>query len=92
MDCQDLEGFVLYAEELCTISGLDYLRPVVIWCLQVAKDVSQSLKNCINCLPGQKDVDEAIQRVSKASELLAAEDVSSFNSYFTSRNLALSIS
>ena len=41
----------------------------------MAKDVSQSLKNCINCLPGQKDVDEAIQRVSKASELLAAEDV-----------------
>ena len=38
--------------------------------------MSQALKNCINCLPGQKDVDEAIQRVSKASELLASEDVS----------------
>ncbi|PNF41180.1 Talin-1 [Cryptotermes secundus] len=37
---------------------------------QVAKDVSQALNKCVGCLPGQKDVDEAIHSITDASQIL----------------------
>lgn len=43
---------------------------------QVAKAVSQALNRCVNCLPGQRDVDAAIRTVSEASKRLLAESVS----------------
>nr|XP_015193068.1 PREDICTED: talin-1 isoform X1 [Lepisosteus oculatus]XP_015193073.1 PREDICTED: talin-1 isoform X1 [Lepisosteus oculatus] len=40
---------------------------------QVAKAVSQALNRCVNCLPGQRDVDNAIRTVGEASKKLLAE-------------------
>ncbi|XP_036390816.1 talin-2-like [Megalops cyprinoides] len=37
---------------------------------QVAKAVSHSLNNCVNCLPGQKDVDMALKRIGESSKKL----------------------
>ena len=45
-------------------------------CFQVAKAVSHSLKNCVNCLPGQKDVDLALKSIGEASKKLLIETVS----------------
>ena len=36
---------------------------------QVARDVSQALSKCAGCLPGQKDVDDAIQSINQASQV-----------------------
>ncbi|ESO89699.1 hypothetical protein LOTGIDRAFT_218488 [Lottia gigantea] len=38
---------------------------------QVAKSVATALSNCINCLPGQRDVDNAIQQITASSQMLA---------------------
>lgn len=43
---------------------------------QVAKAVSHSLNNCVNCLPGQKDVDMALRSIGEASKKLLVENVS----------------
>ncbi|NXF65800.1 TLN1 protein, partial [Ciccaba nigrolineata] len=40
---------------------------------QVAKAVSQALSRCVNCLPGQRDVDAAIRMVGEASKKLLAD-------------------
>ncbi|XP_077792732.1 talin-1 isoform X1 [Podarcis muralis] len=40
---------------------------------QVAKAVSQALNRCVNCLPGQRDVDAAIRTVGEASKRLLAD-------------------
>uniref|UniRef100_A0A8C8LRP7 Talin 2 n=1 Tax=Oncorhynchus tshawytscha TaxID=74940 RepID=A0A8C8LRP7_ONCTS len=40
---------------------------------QVAKSVSHSLNNCVNCLPGQKDVDMALRSIGEASKKLLGE-------------------
>uniref|UniRef100_A0A4W5Q445 Talin 2a n=1 Tax=Hucho hucho TaxID=62062 RepID=A0A4W5Q445_9TELE len=40
---------------------------------QVAKAVSHSLNNCVNCLPGQKDVDMALRSIGEASKKLLGE-------------------
>ncbi|XP_044299828.1 talin-1 isoform X4 [Varanus komodoensis] len=40
---------------------------------QVAKAVSQALSRCVNCLPGQRDVDAAIRTVGEASKRLLAD-------------------
>ncbi|XP_077353382.1 talin-1 isoform X1 [Festucalex cinctus] len=40
---------------------------------QVAKAVSQALNRCVNCLPGQRDVDNAIRTVGEASKSLLAD-------------------
>ncbi|XP_010889527.3 talin-2a isoform X1 [Esox lucius] len=40
---------------------------------QVAKAVSHSLNNCVNCLPGQKDVDMALKSIGEASKKLLVE-------------------
>uniref|UniRef100_A0A663FKZ1 Talin 1 n=1 Tax=Aquila chrysaetos chrysaetos TaxID=223781 RepID=A0A663FKZ1_AQUCH len=42
---------------------------------QVAKAVSQALSRCVNCLPGQRDVDAAIRMVGDASKRLLADSV-----------------
>ncbi|MEQ2170448.1 hypothetical protein GOODEAATRI_000352, partial [Goodea atripinnis] len=43
---------------------------------QVAKAVSHSLNNCVNCLPGQKDVDMALRSIGETSKKLLVECVS----------------
>lgn len=45
---------------------------------QVAKAVSHSLNNCVNCLPGQKDVDMALKSIGEASKKLLIETVRAF--------------
>ncbi|NXB28112.1 TLN1 protein, partial [Eulacestoma nigropectus] len=40
---------------------------------QVAKAVSQALNRCVNCLPGQRDVDAAIRMVGEASKKLLSD-------------------
>ncbi|XP_063152009.1 talin-1 isoform X2 [Candoia aspera] len=40
---------------------------------QVAKAASQALNRCVNCLPGQRDVDAAIRTVGEASKRLLAD-------------------
>uniref|UniRef100_A0A6Q2ZDX5 Talin 2a n=1 Tax=Esox lucius TaxID=8010 RepID=A0A6Q2ZDX5_ESOLU len=40
---------------------------------QVAKAVSHSLNNCVNCLPGQKDVDMALRSIGEASKKLLVD-------------------
>ncbi|XP_042262162.1 talin-2a isoform X1 [Thunnus maccoyii] len=42
---------------------------------QVAKAVSHSLNNCVNCLPGQKDVDMALKSIGEASKKLLIETI-----------------
>lgn len=39
---------------------------------QVAREVSNALNNCVNCLPGQKDVDNAIRRITASSQNLSS--------------------
>lgn len=46
---------------------------------QVAKAVSHSLNNCVNCLPGQKDVDIALRSIGEASKKLLVDVVSQTN-------------
>lgn len=54
-----------------------YVKAHFFFCLQqAAKEVSQALNNCVNFLPGQRDVDEAIKAVVDSSQSLAVEDVS----------------
>ena len=40
----------------------------------VAKSVSNALNNCVNCLPGQKDVDESIRIITDSSQLLSSHE------------------
>ncbi|KAM8761942.1 talin-2 [Acanthopagrus schlegelii] len=42
---------------------------------QVAKAVSHSLNNCVNCLPGQRDVDMALKSIGEASKKLLIETI-----------------
>lgn len=51
---------------------------------QVAKAVSHSLNNCVNCLPGQKDVDMALKSIGEASKKLLIETVSLHQQNYTS--------
>ncbi|KAK7491087.1 hypothetical protein BaRGS_00017651, partial [Batillaria attramentaria] len=39
---------------------------------QVAREVSNALNNCVNCLPGQRDVDNAIRRITASSQNLSS--------------------
>lgn len=48
----------------------------VVLLFQVAKAVSHSLNNCVNCLPGQKDVDMALRSIGEASKKLLVDMVS----------------
>lgn len=58
-------GSCLGGQAKCSVSSL-----------QVAKAVSQALNRCVNCLPGQRDVDAAIHTVGEASKRLLADSVS----------------
>uniref|UniRef100_A0A8C7G0T0 Talin 2 n=1 Tax=Oncorhynchus kisutch TaxID=8019 RepID=A0A8C7G0T0_ONCKI len=42
---------------------------------QVARAVSHSLNNCVNCLPGQKDVDMALRSIGEASKKLLVDNL-----------------
>ena len=42
---------------------------------QVAKAVSSALNNCVNALPGQRDVDNAIRQITNSSQELATTQV-----------------
>lgn len=37
---------------------------------QCARDVTNALQNCIECLPGQREVDEALRNVNELSEII----------------------
>ncbi|KAH9509677.1 Talin-2, partial [Bulinus truncatus] len=39
---------------------------------QVAKSVSNALNNCVNCLPGQRDIDNAIRLITQSSQNLSS--------------------
>lgn len=41
----------------------------------MAKAVSHSLNNCVNCLPGQKDVDVALKSIGESSKKLLVDSV-----------------
>ncbi|XP_020563504.1 talin-1 isoform X3 [Oryzias latipes] len=49
---------------------------------QVAKAMSQALNRCVNCLPGQRDVDNAIRTVGEASKTLLADSFPSSGKSF----------
>ncbi|KAG7189022.1 hypothetical protein KM043_008615 [Ampulex compressa] len=40
----------------------------------VAKDVSNSLNKCVSCLPGQRDVDEAIRNIDDMTQVLGMNE------------------
>ncbi|GAB1607177.1 talin-1-like isoform X1 [Argonauta hians] len=46
---------------------------------QVAKSVSNALNNCLNCLPGQRDVDNAIRGITESSQALSASQIPQTN-------------
>lgn len=85
---KDLNSGISYCAHtamLISFSSLDFYHslstcahpahPVCCVC-QVAKAVSHSLNNCVNCLPGQKDVDMALKSIGEASKKLLIETVS----------------
>lgn len=43
--------------------------------MQAAKAVSQALNQVVNCLPGQRDVDQAIKAIAEASQALQKKQV-----------------
>uniref|UniRef100_H2ZQQ3 I/LWEQ domain-containing protein n=1 Tax=Ciona savignyi TaxID=51511 RepID=H2ZQQ3_CIOSA len=49
---------------------------------QVAKAVSHALNNCINCLPGQRDVDEALKNIAESSKRLLSNQFPVNNANF----------
>ncbi|KAJ3593552.1 hypothetical protein NHX12_005886 [Muraenolepis orangiensis] len=49
---------------------------------QVAKAVSHSLNSCVNCLPGQKDVDSALRSIGEASKKLLVDNIPSSSKSF----------
>lgn len=65
---------------------LTFHSPLMVFALsdgnflwQVAKAVSQALNNCVNCLPGLRDVDQAVRYITTISmKLSAPQDVGGF--------------
>lgn len=51
------------------------ITTMVYFILQVAKAVSSSLDTCVNCLPGQRDVDIAIRQITETSQTLSSQKV-----------------
>ncbi|XP_060074093.1 talin-1-like isoform X2 [Ylistrum balloti] len=41
---------------------------------QVAKAVSNALNNCVSCLPGQRDVDNAVRHIMESSQALSTSE------------------
>lgn len=58
----------------------------------VAKDVSSALNDCISCLPGQRDVDEALKSISDSSKRLLARQVMSHHHDFITMTTILLVS
>ncbi|XP_044046685.1 talin-2a isoform X4 [Siniperca chuatsi] len=58
---------------------------------QVAKAVSHSLNNCVNCLPGQKDVDMALKSIGEASKKLLIETIPPASKSFQEAQSELSL-
>ncbi|XP_076081524.1 talin-1-like isoform X6 [Mytilus galloprovincialis] len=49
---------------------------------QVAKSVSNALNNCVNCLPGQRDIDNAIRQITDSFQALAVTQFPPTNKNF----------
>uniref|UniRef100_A0A6I8NMB4 Talin 1 n=1 Tax=Ornithorhynchus anatinus TaxID=9258 RepID=A0A6I8NMB4_ORNAN len=49
---------------------------------QVAKAVTQALSRCVSCLPGQRDVDDALRTVGDASKRLLGDTLPASNKTF----------
>lgn len=49
---------------------------------QVAKSVSNALNNCLNCLPGQRDVDNAIRGITQSSQALSTSQIPQTNASY----------
>lgn len=45
---------------------------VSYYLLQVAKAVSLSLNSCVNCLPGQRDIDNVLKSINSSQEMLSS--------------------
>lgn len=62
---------------LGVVSEQMIIAGVYVLCMfiQVAKAVSQALNRCVSCLPGQRDVDNAIRTVGEASKKLLSDQV-----------------
>lgn len=58
--------------DLPVVSALATLSPFPP---QVAKAVTQALNRCVSCLPGQRDVDNALRAVGDASKRLLSDSV-----------------
>ena len=54
---------------------------------QIARTIAQSLYECVNCLPGQKDIDEVIKNIGEYSAVLFDTDVK-YPAPTTSKKLA----
>ena len=50
--------------------------------IQASREVSQALSKCVNCLPGQKDVDEAIANINKSAQVDLAHITSILSVHF----------
>ena len=65
-----VEQAIVMVEEARTVINSHNRQPADAQRLaQVARDVSQALTKCAGCLPGQKDVDEAIQSIHQSSQV-----------------------
>lgn len=42
--------------------------------INISKDVSAALNQCVSCLPGQKDVDEVITNINDAAQVLTMNE------------------
>lgn len=42
--------------------------------MSISKDVSAALNQCVSCLPGQKDVDEVIDNIHDAAQVLTMNE------------------
>lgn len=42
--------------------------------INISKDVTAALNQCVSCLPGQKDVDEVISSINDASQILSMNE------------------
>ncbi|XP_021356551.1 talin-1-like isoform X2 [Mizuhopecten yessoensis] len=49
---------------------------------QVAKAVSNALNNCVSCLPGQRDVDNAVRHIMESSQALTTSEYPSSSKSF----------
>lgn len=55
--------------------------------IQIARQIAQSLYECVNCLPGQKDIDEVIKSIGESSSILFNHQTNSIKFPQTNKNL-----